>query len=555
MTRPVILAVEGEPDAFSTIERELSERYGADYEIVCEASATSGLRALAQIKDRGGQVAVVLAALWMPDTTGPEFLMSAHALHPAAKRAVTVTWGERNAGEALQQAIALGQVDDWIAKPWVPGDEHFHQGVGTFLYEWARQHGPGFEAVRVVGEPWSARSHELRDFLSRNSILFSFTGVDTEEGRVLLERLGVEAAELPVAVTFDGLVMPNPSNAEIAASLGVNVRPQASGYDVTIIGAGPAGLAAAVYAASEGLHTLVLEREAIGGQASSSSLIRNYLGFPRGISGTELAIRAVQQAATFGAEFVYGQAIGVRAAGSDRVVALRDGTDVTSRAVIISTGVSYRRLGIPSLEVLIGSGVFYGAAASEAQATKGREVFVVGGANSAGQAAVHLAKHAARVTLLVRGSTLATTMSDYLIRQIAASPNIGVSHDTEVVGATGDGRLSRLVLRNRSSGATETVPAGALFILIGAQPHTSWLPSEIERDEWGYIVTGADMLRDGAPPPEWSGERQPLPFETTVPGVFAVGDVRHGSAKRVASSVGEGSVAIRLLHEYLAAAR
>jgi thioredoxin reductase (NADPH) len=321
---------------------------------------------------------------------------------------------------------------------------------------------------------------------------------------------------------------------------------------VAVLGAGPAGLAAAVYGASEGLRTGVLEPEAFGGQAGTSSMIRNYLGFPRGISGTELASRAYHQAAGFGADIVYGRrASGLHTAGPDRVVTLGDGAQVTSRAVILATGVTWRRLGVPSLEALVGAGVFYGAAASEAQAMRGEQVFVVGGGNAAGQAAVHLARYADKVTLLVRRSTLAETMSDYLVQELQATPNIGVRYHTETVAGHGDGRLTGLTLRDRTSGATETVPATALFVLIGAEPHTDWLPEAIRRDRWGFVLTGTDLLQDGWPPVGWPLERPPMLFETSLPGVFAVGDVRHGSIKRVASAVGEGSVAVRLVHEYL----
>jgi thioredoxin reductase (NADPH) len=337
----------------------------------------------------------------------------------------------------------------------------------------------------------------------------------------------------------------DPANGDIATALGIPTSADVGTYDVVIVGAGPAGLAAAVYAASEGLRTAVLEQEAIGGQAGSSSLIRNYLGFPRGVSGTELAVRALQQATMFGAGIVYGRASGITAAGADRVVTLADGGHITPRAVVVATGVSYRRLGIPSLEARVGVGVFYGAAASEAQAVHGADVYVVGGANSAGQAALHLARYASRVTLLVRAPSLRATMSNYLIQQIDAADNIEVRHRTEVVDAAGDGRLTGLTLREHDTATTSTVPAAALFVLIGAAPHTNWLPPEIQRDRHGYMLTGTDV-QPAAP------GRPPLPFETSMPGIFAVGDVRHGSMKRVASSVGEGSIAVQLLHDYLA---
>jgi thioredoxin reductase (NADPH) len=488
----------------------------------------------------------------MPSMTGVELLGHARRLHPGAQRVLLIHWGDRSTAEPILQASALGQIDDWTAKPWGPGDEFFHQAISGFLNEWARLHRPQFEVFQVVGEQWVPRSHEIRDLLSRNSIPFGFYPVDSEEGRALLGRVGVTGERLPVVVLFDGRVLVDPSNAELAQALGIKIRPEVTTYDVTVVGAGPAGLAAAMYGASEGLATAVLEHEALGGQAGTSSMIRNYLGFPRGVSGAELAQRAYEQAWILGADFIYGpSAVGLRSMGADRVVALGDGSAATSRAVILATGVSWRRLGVPSLEALVGAGVFYGAAASEAPAVRGREVFVVGGANSAGQAAVHLARYAARVVMLVRGASLAEAMSDYLVREIQAAPNIVVRYSTEAVDGHGDGHLTALTLKDRTTGATETVPATALFILIGAEPHTDWLPESIRRDRWGFVLTGTDLLADGRPPAGWPLERPPMPLETSLPGVFAVGDVRHGSTKRVASAVGEGSIAIRLIHEYL----
>ncbi|MGY1737603.1 NAD(P)/FAD-dependent oxidoreductase [Geodermatophilus sp. SYSU D00684] len=397
----------------------------------------------------------------------------------------------------------------------------------------------------MVGERWAARSHEIRDLLSRNSVAYGFLDVTSEEGRALLREVGRPAGRLPVVVLFDGRVLEDPSGLQIADALGVRTRPDARPYDVTVVGAGPAGLAAAVYGASEGLRTVVLETEAVGGQAGTSSLIRNYLGFPRGIPGADLAQRAYEQAWLLGAEFVYGpRAVGLEASGAGPVVSLSDGSTVTSRAVVLATGVTYRRLGVPSLDALVGAGVFYGAAAPEAQAMAGEEVYVVGGANSAGQAALHLARYARRVTLLVRGASLAATMSDYLIREIDAAANVTVRHGAEAVGGGGEGRLTHLVVRDRGGGDTETVPAAGLFVLIGAEPHTQWLPDAIHRDDAGYVLTGAD--RRGSPAGGGSHA-----FETSVPGVFAVGDVRHGSVKRVASAVGEGAIAIRMVHDHL----
>ena len=551
MSRPVVLAVDDEPVALGAIGGELRKRYGVDYQVVCAAFPEVGLRRLERLKDDGGQVALVLADQWMPSMTRPAFLSRVHALYPEAQRVVLINWGDRSAAESILQAAALGQVDDWAAKPWGPGDEFFHQAISGYLHEWARLHRPRFEAFQVVGEQWAPRSHDIRDLLSRNGIPFGFYPVDSQDGRALLERASVDGERLPVVVLFDGRVLVDPSNAQLAHALGIKTRPEAVTYDVAVVGAGPAGLAAAMYGASEGLATAVVEHEALGGQAGTSSMIRNYLGFPRGVSGAELAQRAYEQAWILGADFIYGpSAIGLHTAGSDRVISLGGGGEATGRTVVLATGVTWRRLGVPSLEALVGVGVFYGAS-SEAQAMKGQRVYVVGGDNSAGQAAVHLAKYAAQVTMLVRGSTLAASMSHYLIREIEATPNIVVRYRTEAVDGRGDGRLTALTLKDRTSEITEAVPATALFVLIGAEPHTDWLPETIRRDRWGFVLTGTDLLEEGRLPAGWPLERPPMPFETSLPGVFAVGDVRLGSVKRVASAVGEGSVAIRLIHEYL----
>ncbi|MGC2006965.1 NAD(P)/FAD-dependent oxidoreductase, partial [Trebonia sp.] len=371
-------------------------------------------------------------------------------------------------------------------------------------------------------------------------------------GKVLLEQAGATAATLPVVIMFDGRVLENPSNTQLAEAIGMRTSPGPGLYDVAVIGAGPAGLAAAVYGASEGLSTVVLEPEAIGGQAGTSSRIRNYLGFPTGVSGEDLAVRAYTQAWNFGADYVYGNpATGLRTQGPERVVTVAGGDEVRSRAVIIATGVSYRRLGIPSLDALTGAGVFYGAATSEAKAMKDRQVFVVGGANSAGQAAVHLARYAARVTMLVRGQSLADSMSEYLVKEITSTPNIAVRYNAVVTGGGGTGRLESLTLLDQASGAIQTVPAAAVFVLIGAEPRTQWLPDGIRRDRWGFVVTGPDLMAGGYPAEGWPLQRAPMLLESSLPGVFAVGDVRCGSVKRVASAVGEGSVAIRLVHDYL----
>jgi len=549
---PILLVVADDLAARDVVEAELHKRYSADYQVISAGSADGPVRLLTGLRDDQRPVAVVLADQSMSGVSGTGLLAQVRQFHPAAKCLLLTGLGYGPAADEILQAIALGHIDNYVARPLTVPDERFHLAVTELLEDWASANRPQFELVRVVGQEWSARSHEIRDLLDRNAVPFGFYPVDSEPGQALLAQAG-PAAALPVLLLFDGQVLASPSNTELAAALGVQTTPGAGPYDVAVVGAGPAGLAAAVYAASEGLSTVVLEPEAIGGQAGTSSRIRNYLGFPTGLSGGDLALRAFTQAWNFGAEYVYGNAAaGLRTRGDEFFITLADGTEVRTRAVVLATGVSYRRLGIPALDSLIGAGVFYGAATTEATAMQGQEVFVVGGANSAGQAAVHLARYAARVTLLVRGPSLTDSMSEYLIKEIAGTPNIAVRPNTVVTGGGGTGRLEALTLQDRITSTTETVPAAAMFVLIGAEPRTQWLPDSVVRDRWGFLLTGADLLTDGHPPTSWPLPRPPMFLETSLPGVFAVGDVRHGSVKRVASAVGEGSIAIRLVHDYLA---
>jgi thioredoxin reductase (NADPH) len=555
-SKPVIFAVDAGAESFARIEYGLRRRYGVEYQVMCETSAMWGMKRLKDLKAAGEEVALVLADQWMPDIEGAEFLARAGQLFPTAKRAVLLEWGDRTTQEPVLRAMTLGHIDYYVNKPERPGDEYFHKMIAEFLYDWAKAHRPVFAEIRMVGEQWSARSHELRDILNRNGILHEFHAAETEAGQQLLARLGRSLAKLPVVALYDGQVLEAPSNADLADALGINRPLGRRRFDLVIVGAGPAGLAAAVYGASEGLSTLIVEGEAIGGQAGTSSLIRNYLGFPWGVGGAELARRATEQAWWFGAIFRFMRnATALRSAGRDLILTLSDRAEVVGRAVVLATGASYRRLGVPSLEGLVGAGVFYGAAVSEAQAMTGQEVYVVGGANSAGQAAVHLSEYASRVTLLVRGRSLATSMSDYLIKEIEATQNIRVRFGTRVAEGGGEGRLEHLGLEDLASGLTETVPAAALFVLIGAEPRTGWLPEEIVRDRRGYIITGPDLLQDGRPPRGWALGRPPLPMETSIPGVFAAGDVRYGSVKRVASAVGAGAIAVQSIHEHLVKAK
>jgi thioredoxin reductase (NADPH) len=549
---PVLLIVDDDPQGRGVVESELRKRYGADYEIICTGSADDPLRLLARLRDDQRRVSIVLAGQSMSQLTGTELLARVREFHSSAKRLLLLDWSYGPPREPVLEAIALDHIDAYADMPATVPAEEFHLTVTELLEKWARSNLPRREFMRVVGEEWSARSHEIRDLLNRNVVRFGFYAADTRPGKALLEQAGAVAARLPVVIMFDGRVLEDPSNTQLAEAIGVRTSPGDGLYDVAVIGAGPAGLAAAVYGTSEGLSTVVLEPEAIGGQAGTSSRIRNYLGFPNGVSGEDLAVRAYTQAWNFGADYVYGHpATALRVEGPERIVTIAGGDEVRSRAVVVATGVSYRRLGIPSLDALTGVGVFYGAATSEAKAMKGREVFVVGGANSAGQAAVHLARYAAKVTMLIRGQSLADSISEYLVKEITSTPNIAVRRGAVVTGGAGTGRLESLNVQDQASGMTETVPAAALFVLIGAEPRTQWLPDEIRRDRWGFVVTGTDLMAGGHPPDSWPLQRPPMLLESSLPGVFAVGDVRCGSVKRVASAVGEGSVAIRLIHDYL----
>jgi thioredoxin reductase (NADPH) len=547
MAKPVLVVVDDEDASLRLLVRELEARYGAHYRIVSSGSAGEALARLAELRAEGASVPVILADQWLQGSTGIELLARARDIHPTARRGLLISWGDQSALVPVFEAAVLGQMEFYLPKPaWAP-DEQFHRAITEALDGWWRQQGSPFQAVTVIAEEPSTRAHELRDVLTRTSVPFGFYRRDSEEGRATLEGLGLPEARGLVVALYNGAVLVDPTNAELAAALGVDTRPAEQTYDVAIVGAGPAGLAAAVYAASEGLSTALLEREAFGGQAGTSSLIRNYPGFPWGVGGAELALLAWQQAWLFGAHFVYGSPATSLAEDADlRVVGLQDGSEVRSRAVVIATGVSYRRLGAPELESLIGAGVFYGAATVEAQALTGKQAFVIGRGNSAGQAALHLAKHAKRVTILVRSQSLAASMSAYLIREIQNAPNVEVRHRVEVAGGGGDGHLEHLELRDQRSGETESVPAAGLFVLIGAEPFTDWLPGAVGRDRWGFILTGPDTGE------RWAQQRAPHPFETSTPGVFAAGDARHGSVKRVASAVGEGSIVIRQVHEYLA---
>ena len=546
--RPVILIVDDEPAALASMLDALTRRFGGDYRIEPHLSARSALDAVSRLNAAGEDISLVIADQWMPEMTGDAFLGQVRAIEPTAKRALLVSWGDREASPVILQACALGQLDNYLYKPWVPAEVHLYPYVSEFLAEWTRIHRPGMELIHIVGEDFSARAHEIRELLDRNGIPYGFHPAGSRQATELVEKHDAGQQQLPLVILLDGTLLTNPSDAEIMD--GVGESPDALHCDLAVVGGGPAGLTAAVYAGSEGLGTLVIERHVIGGQAGASSLIRNYLGFPRGISGAELTQRAYQQAWLFGAKFVFSrETVGLRLIGDTKVLSLSDGREISARSVIVATGAEYRRLKVPELERFVGSSIFY-TTFGETRLVRNLDVAVVGGGNSAAQAVVHLARFAATVTLLVRGPSLARTMSEYLVQQIRSTPNVRVMLESEVVGGNGAERLETLQIRHRSRGTVETIPARLLFVLIGASPHTEWLDGTVERDAKGFIPTGHRV-----DPSLWPLQRPPMNFETSVPGVFAVGDVRLESMKRVASAVGEGAGAIQNVHQYLEEAR
>ncbi|HXH94144.1 MAG TPA: FAD-dependent oxidoreductase [Thermoanaerobaculia bacterium] len=553
METPVLFLVDDDDAARARTGAALTRRFGSDYEVRTAANGDDGLAILKQLKDESRDVALVAASLDLRGVEGVEFLRRAHALHRKAARLLLLPTDEFHTHlpfttlPVLRRAMALGLIDLWIVKDWVTPEERFYPEVQEALTTWTVANRPHFAVYRIVGDQWSPQSHSIRDVLGRNSIPFDFYAADSKQGQDLIRELSIDARRLPAAVRHDGTVLHNPTHAELAESHGVQLKPSGGLYDLAIVGAGPAGLAAAVNAASEGLRTVIVERQAIGGQAGTSSLIRNYLGFAHGISGRELAHQGWEQAIFFGADFVFNSAQELGRTGDGYALTLADGSKVEARSVIVTSGVTYRRLDAPGLDRLLGAGVFYGAATVEAPAMAGESAFVVGGANSAGQAALHLAKFAANVVLLVRGGTLRSSMSEYLITHLQATPNIQIRYQTQVVEAHGDSQLESLTIENIANGDRETIRAAGLFVMIGANPHTEWLTPALRVDDNGFILTGGDLPADA-----WPLDRRPLSFETTLPGVFAAGDVRHLSVKRVAAAVGEGSVAVGSVHQYLA---
>ncbi|MGO8753948.1 MAG: FAD-dependent oxidoreductase [Gallionellaceae bacterium] len=542
--RPVIMVVDDEPAVLAALLDALTRRFGADYRIVPHLSAPAALNAVSKIKEDGEEIALVIADHWMPEMTGNDFLGRVRSIEPMAKRALLVAWGDHTASPTILQACAMGQLDNYLYKPWTPAEVHLYPLVSEFLAEWTRAHRPGMELIHVVGDELSARSNEMRELLSRNGVPYGFHHTTSPMAKRLREERGTDLTALPAVFLLDGSVLADPTDVELMDAIGEN--PRELSCDVAVVGGGPAGLTAAVYAGSEGLRTLVIEGHVIGGQAGASSLIRNYLGFPRGISGAELTQRAYQQAWLFGAKFVFARkATRLRINGALKILTLSDGREITATVVIVATGAEYRRLEVPDLDRFVGKSIFY-TTFGEAQFVRDLDVAVAGGGNSAGQAAIHLAAFAHRITLVVRADSLESGMSDYLVQQIRSTPNIEVRLRTEVVGAEGDELLERLAVRDRAGNVVETIPAKLLFVLIGATPHTGWLENAVQRDAKGFIVTGHDVdLRT------WPIGRTPMSFETSVPGIFAAGDVRLGSIKRLASAVGEGAGTVHDVHRYM----
>jgi thioredoxin reductase (NADPH) len=553
MAKPILLSVDDDSDVLRAIERDLRSKYGAEYRVIGSDSPTGALTLLKQLKVRNDSVALLLADQRMPHMDGVAFLQEGMRIFPEAKRALLTAYADTNAAIS---AINEANINYFFMKPWDPPSEHLYPQLDDLLDDWRASYRPTFEGIRVLGTRWSPKSYELRDFLARNRVPYQWIDVELSandpETKRLLEVLGPDAANLPVVLFPDGTKLLESVPAEVAQKVGLRTTAQTNFYDLAIIGGGPAGLAAAVYGASEGLHTVMIEREAPGGQAGMSSRIENYLGFPMGLSGGDLARRAVVQAQRFGVEILAPQeAVGVRTEGSYRFIKLADGNEISCHALMIATGVQWRRLEAPGINRLQGAGIYYGGGSTEALSCKGEIIYVIGGANSAGQAAMNFAKYADRVVIVVRGDSLSSTMSQYLIDQIKETSNIQIWPHASVSEAHGETHLEEISFLCSDTNKIERVPASAMFIFIGALPRTDWLADIVERDERGFILTGPDLIRDGQRPKGWALDRDPFLLETNVPGLFAVGDVRHGSVKRVASGVGEGSVAVQFIHQYL----
>ncbi len=549
MPRPTLLAVDDDSDVLRAVERDLRKRYSDRYRVMSANSGAAALDILTRLAHRAEPVALLVADYRMPRMNGIEFLTKAIQQFPDVRRVLLTAYADT---EAAIGAINLVKLDHYLLKPWDPPERSLYPVLDDLLDQWSESYHPPFEGIQVIGTRWSRQCYELREFLARSSIPYQWLDVESAEAKTALPP-GMERDALPVVILTDGKVLANPTLSELADRLGLRTRSKLDFFDLVIVGGGPAGLAAAVYGASEGLKTIIVEREAPGGQAGLSSRIENYLGFPSGLSGADLARRAVAQARRFGAEILAPQEVmKVRANGPYRILTLSDNSEISCHALVIATGVQWRKLRVPGIEHLQGAGVYYGAGATEAISCRDEDVYVVGGANSAGQAAMNFARYARSVVMLVRGDTLGATMSQYLVDDIAHTPNVRVEYGMQVVEVHGEEKLEAISISCARSGTVERVPASSLFVFIGAEPRTDWLDGFVTRDARGFVITGPDLMHDGKRPAGWSVDRDPFLLETNVPGVFAVGDVRHGSVKRVASGVGEGSIAVQFVHQHLA---
>lgn len=548
--KPFLVSVDDDPEVSRAVERDLRRNYGEQYRVLRAESGAEALTSLEQLKLRNESVALFLVDQRMPQMTGVEFLAHAIPLYPDAKRVLLTAYADT---DAAIRAINDAQVDYYLMKPWHPPEERLYPIIDDLLGDWHASFKIPFQGIRVLGHRWSPQTHQIKEFLAKNQVPYQWLDVEKEaEAEPLLQSSHAGQDQLPVVVFPDGSALIRPTTLQVAEKVGFRMKAEQPLYDLIVIGAGPAGLAAAVYGGSEGLKTVLIEREAPGGQAGMSSRIENYLGFPAGLSGQDLARRALTQAQRFGVELLNPQeVVSLREAGPARIVTLADGSELSGKTVLITTGVSYRTLNVPGVTELTGAGIYYGAGMTEALSSKGEDVYIIGGANSAGQAAVYFARYARQVTMLVRGDSLTATMSHYLIERLKQTPNILVETSVEVAEACGTSRLESLVLQHAKTRDRRTVPAQSLFILIGASPHTDWLGESLLRDEYGFILSGPDLLRDGCLPPNWPLQRPPYLFETSVPGIFVAGDARHGSIKRVASGVGEGTIAEKMIERYL----
>ena len=553
MAKPVLMTVDDDAEVLRAVERDLRKRYAEKYRVMRADSGASALQALNGLKKRNEAVGLLLADQRMPEMNGVEFISKAIELYPEARRVLLTAYADT---DAAIQAINQARIHHYLLKPWDPPEQQLYPVLDDLLEDWQASFRPAFDGLRVLGHRWSPRSYALRDFLARNQVPYHWLDVETAENntetQAAIQLAGGEAAKFPSVLFADGTFLSDPSTAEIAARLGLQTRAGTSFYDLLIVGGGPAGLAAAVYGASEGLKTVMIEREAPGGQAGMSSRIENYLGFPSGLSGADLARRAVAQAKRFGVEILAPQEVTkLRVEAGSKFVTLGDGTEIGAKAMLVATGVSYRKLNVPGMDRVYGAGVYYGAAMTEAVGCKGEDVYIVGGANSAGQAAVFFSQHARRVIMLIRGNSLHAGMSQYLVDQIQQISNIAVELNSSVVEVFGEEHLEAIAVYCATSGETTKVPANSLFIFIGAMPGTDWLAGVLEREEKGFLLSGPDLMRDGKPPKSWPLERDPWLLETSVPGIFVAGDVRYRSVKRVASGVGEGANAVQFVHQYL----